>query len=247
MSARTARRSLAALIAVAVAASLAVAPRIARADQAAPAARVEPTSPASIDACDPARTARLQRVLRDEARAASRWRWAWAGVYGVAAVGQVAFAQADLVPEGDRHHAQLVSLYLGAGKATIGLAARLVIPPKIARPALTGDPCTDARAMRTAIARTARAERTSMALNVLGGLSLNVGTSLWLGLREDSWADAGISFGMGTVVSLLSAFTQPRRVWRRGGVAADGPLVLGAAITPWRHGRAHGLSLTGAF
>jgi hypothetical protein len=140
-----------------------------------------------------------------------------------------------------------MSLYLGAGKATIGLGARLVIPPRVARPALTGDVCADERALRAAIARTALRERRSMALNVFGGLALNVGTSLWLGLREDSWRDAGISFGMGTVVSIVSALTQPRRVWRQGGVDADGPLVQGAQLAPWSDGRARGLALSGTF
>jgi len=230
-----------ALAAALIALALATTPAAADADVAAG------DPPAAAATCDPARAARLARVLHAEARAAARWRWSWAAVFGAAAVGQLAVAAADLVPDDDRHHARLTSLYLGAGKATIGLGARLIIPPRVARPRPTGDACADDRAARAAIAWTAVRERRSMALNVFGGLSLNVGTSLYLGLHEDSWTDAGISFAMGTVVSVISALTQPRRVWRRGGVDGDGPLVVGWQVTPWLDGRRSGLAVVGAF
>lgn len=189
--------------------------------------------------------ASLDRVLAAEARAASRWRWTWAAVFGAATAGQLAVAAIDPFPDDDRHDARIASLYLGAGKATIGLGVRLFFPPRVSRPVLTGDECADWRAARAAIARTAVRERRSMALNVFGGLALNVSTAVYVGAVEDSWTDAGISFGMGTVVAVISALTQPRRVWRQGGVDADGPLVLGVA--PWSDGHVQGLALTGSF
>ena len=214
----------------------------------AAALAIGPIASARADAaCDPALAARLDRVLHAEARTAARWRWSWAAIFGAAAVGQLALATADVFPDDDRHDARQMSLYLGAAKATIGVGVRLFVPPRIARPTLTGDACADVRAARAAIAWTAVRERRSMALNVFGGLALNLGGSLYLGLVEDSWADAGISFGMGTVVSVISAVTQPRRVWRQGGVHADGPLVLGWQLTPWLDRGGPGLAVTGTF
>jgi hypothetical protein len=166
-------------------------------------------------------------------------------VFDSAAAGQVMIALIDPFPDDERHDARIASLYLGAGKATIGLGVRLFFPPRVARPVLTGDACADQRAVRAAIARTAVRQRRSMALNVFGGLALNVSTAIYVGAVEDSWTDAGISFGMGTAVAVISALTQPRRVWRQGGVDADGPLVLGVA--PWSDGRGHGLVLSGSF
>lgn len=195
--------------------------------------------------CDPATTARLAALLDREARHAARWRWTWAAVFGAAAAGQLAVAAAGWVPDDARHDAREASLLLGAGKASIGLGVRLFLPPKVARPRLTGDACADERAVRAALARTARRERNSMALNVAGGLSLNLGTSLYLGVAEESWTDAGISFAMGTVVSVLSAVTQPRRVWRQAGVHADRPLVGDVRVAPWLSGR--GLAIAGSF
>lgn len=197
--------------------------------------------------CDPARAARLDAVLRIEAAAAARWRWTWAAIFGAAVVGQLALVAADAVPAGDRHDPQVMTLYLGAAKAAIGVGARLVLPPRITRPRLTGDACADDRAALAAMAGTALRERQSMALNVFGGLALNLGTSLYVGVVDDAWTDAGIAFAMGTAVATLSALTQPRRVWRRGGVDADGPLVVGWQVTPWTAGRGHGLALTGWF
>lgn len=207
----------------------------------------DPVAAAEPAACDPALAARLDRVLGAEARTAARWRWTWAAIFGAAAVGQLAIATADVFPDDDRHDARQMSLYLGAAKAAIGVGVRLFIPPRIARPARTGEACADVRAARAAIAWTAVRERRSMALNVFGGLALNVSGSLYLGLVEDSWTDAGISFGMGTVVSIISAVTQPRRVWRQGGVHADGPLVVGWQLTPWLARAGPGLAVTGSF
>ena len=184
-------------------------------------------------------------MLAGEARAATRWRWAWAAVFGVAVAGQLGVAAIDPFPDDERHDARVASLYLGAGKATIGLGVRLFFPPRVARPRLTGDACADDRAARAALAWTAVRQRRSMALNVFGGLALNVSTSVYVGVVEDSWTAAGLSFGMGTVVAVVSALTQPRRAWRQGGVDADGPLVLGVA--PWTAGGVHGLTLSGAF
>ncbi len=199
--------------------------------------------------CDPARAARLDQVLRAEARSATRWRWTWAAVFGVAVAGQLALVAADVVPDGERHDARLMSLYLGAAKASIGVGARLVLPPRVARPRLTGDACADDGAALAAIAWTAVRERRSMALNVFGGLALNLGSSVYVGLVEDSWVDAGIGFGMGTVVATISALSQPRRVWRQGGVHADGALVADWQLTPWiaPRGHGHGLALTATF
>ena len=209
-----------------------------------PRARADDARPVS---CDPARAARLDQVLRAEARSASRWRWTWAAVFGVAVAGQVALVAADVVPAGARHDARMMSLYLGAAKASIGVGVRLVLPPRVDRPRLTGDACADDRAAKAAIARTAVRERRSMALNVFGGLALNVSGSLYLGLVEDSWADAGLAFGMGTVVATISALTQPRRVWRQGGGHADGALVADWQLAPWITPRGHGLALIARF
>ncbi len=222
--------------------ALVLAMPVARADQ--PAVREPPSSEPST--CDPARAARLARALDREARIAARWRWGWAAVFGAAAVGQYVVAAADWVPDGDRHDARRTSLYLGAAKATIGLGARVILPPRIARLRLTGDACVDDRAARAAIAWTAVRERNSMALNVFGGLAVNLSASLYVGLAEDSWTDAGISFGMGMAVSIVSGLTQPRRVWRQGGVDARGPLVAWQ-LGPWPTTRGPGLTLTGSF
>ncbi|HVV88160.1 MAG TPA: hypothetical protein VHE35_34200, partial [Kofleriaceae bacterium] len=179
--------------------------------------------------------------------AASRWRWSWAAIFGVAAAGQLALALADVSPDDDRHDARIAVLYLGAAKATIGLGARLVIPPRVTRPRLTGDACADDAAARRAIARTAVRERRSMALNVFGGLALNLGTSVYVGVHDRSWTDAGLSFGVGTVVATVSALTQPRFIWRRGHTDARGPLVTAWRLAPLAAPHATGLAVTGTF
>ena len=55
--------------------------------------------------------------------------------------------------------------------------------------------------------------------------------------------EAGQTIGMGTVVATLSALTQPRRVWRRGGVRADGPLVVGWQLAPWTTARGQAVAI----
>lgn len=195
------------------------------------------------DAHDRAQALR-QRLDQERARAA-RWRLGWGIGFGVVTIGQGALVIAEFTPLGEYDAAAEASLMAGAAKSIIGLGARVIAPVKVPRPTVTGDPCADLAAAEDALALAARSEKQSFWLNHLGGLALQIGATLYIGLSaDDAWDDAAISFAIGYTVGVSSTYTQPRAAWhehRRS--AADRRWHVGPLVSP----HARGLAVVGSF
>lgn len=156
--------------------------------------------------------AELRAQLSAEARRARIWNIGWGAAFGVAAVGAVALAVTETRPFGTFTDDDRDLYYVAAGKATIGLAARLVIPLRIDVPAAAAEPCADAIALRAAVAEAGRRERRMFWLGHLGGLAVNLAGVVVLAERR-SFGIGALSFAIGYPVGLASSYTQPRRSW----------------------------------
>ncbi|MBA3820024.1 MAG: hypothetical protein H0X17_14105 [Deltaproteobacteria bacterium] len=157
----------------------------------------------------------LRSHLETEAGRAWRWNYIWAALFGAAAVGQLAFAVAETDPLGGEFDQDTKeTLYVGASKATIGVAARVILPLRIPVPAATGDLCSQVPALREALAEAGRRERRSFWLTHLGGTALNLAGAAILTYRRSLRVGA-ISFAISYPVGPASAYTQPRRSWRQ--------------------------------
>jgi len=199
-------------------------------------------------ACPPdaaERAAALRERLDAERARAARWRLGWGIGFGVAAIGQGALVLAEYTPLGDYDEAAEASLIAGTAKSLVGMGARVIRPVKVPRPKVTGDPCTDLAAAEDAFARAATSEKRSFWLNHLGGLALQIGGSLYIGLSvDDAWGDAMISFALGYAVGVTSTYMQPRGAWREHRRAPEARTWhVAPLVTP--HGR--GLAIGGAF
>ena len=156
--------------------------------------------------------AELRGVLEREARDAERWNAAWQITFGTAAAAQVGFAVAGSNPLGpfDRDYEE--TLWVGAGKATLGFLARTVMPLRVEVPTSSGDVCADRLALGHALVDAARRERRLFWMNHVGGLAVNAAGVVILGTRR-SWSLGALSFAIGYPVGLLSNYTMPRRSW----------------------------------
>ncbi len=168
--------------------------------------------------CDDARDARIRAHLERERRAARRWNLAWGVGYGVVAAAQAGMAAAEWAPFTEVDTTFETSLWVGAGKATIGLVSRIILPLRAAQPGPVdpADPCGSLAAAERALAITAGNQRKSVLLNAGGGVLVNVAGGVYLGLATDDWTTAGVSAGMGIAVTIVNVLTHPRRSWRRG-------------------------------
>ena len=194
------------------------------------------------------RAAALRERLDDERASARRWRWYWAAGFGAASAAQLTGVLLEATPIGEYDAAAAASLKIGAAKSAIGMAARIVAPIRVPRPAITGDACADLAAAEAALARAAFSEKRSFWLNHVGGLALQVGGTLYIGLSvEDAWGDAAISFGLGWSVGLISTYTQPRGLWKMHRARERSPGGLTWQLTPLAAPRAHGLAISGTF
>jgi hypothetical protein len=180
-------------------------------------------APAAADpACD-----EITASLAADASQARVWNIAWAVTFGAAAVG-IAVA-ALTIPEDKISDNTRTGLWISTSKATIGAAARVVLPLRVEQPR----DCADAP---RALALSARRQRNGVILNTVGGLVLNTAGLLYLGLEKDAWRTGVLSFVSGTVVGLFSSYTAPRRAWRGKRVAPAGvvisvvPTLGGAAV-----------------
>ncbi len=142
-----------------------------------------------------------------------RWNTAWAVGFGVAAAGQLTLALSETKPLGTFDLDYRDMMYVGAAKATIGVAARLVLPLHVTVPAPTGDACGGLTALRGALADAGRRERRTFWLTIIGGTALNVAGALVLWHRRD-FPTGAISFVTALPIAPISSLTQPRTSWR---------------------------------
>jgi hypothetical protein len=162
--------------------------------------------PAAAESCDPAEAAELHAHLTAQEAKASRWNWAWRITFTTAAVGTLAVAIADPFPK------LRDGLYVSSGKAAIGALARWILPLRVEVPALTGDACADAAALRKAVTRTGRKERSLFVLGHVGGLLVNLGGAGIIWYRS-SLGQGLLSIAIGYPIGLLSNYTMPRGSW----------------------------------
>jgi hypothetical protein len=162
--------------------------------------------------------AEITATLRADAEKARSWDTAWLLIYAGAAVGTAVVAGAT---EGELSDDTRWGMRVSAVKATIGAAAKVVRPLRIPVPKT----CADAPA---ALALAAKRERNNFWLNTIGGLAVNAGGALYLGLEKDTWRTAASSFAVGAAVSVLSSLTMPKRAWRKRLVVV--PTLNGVAL-----------------
>lgn len=158
--------------------------------------------------------ATLRAHLVDERSRAKRWNTIWAILFGAAAVGQLAFAVAEVDPLGrDFTDDTEETLYVGTVKATLALGSKVVLPLRIGVPDTTNDACTDVKALRLALAEAGKREARSFWLTHLGGTVVNLAGAAFLTARR-SFRIGAISFAMSFPIGPASAYSQPRRSWK---------------------------------
>jgi hypothetical protein len=193
------------------------------------------------------RAAQIRARLDVERGKASKWRWGWAAGFGALSGTQLALAMTETAPFGEFDGPLEASLYVGSAKSGIGMLARIVKPVKVPRPSESGDACADLASAERALAITARSEKISFWLNHVGGLALQVGGTLYIGMaEEDAWTDAAISFGLGLTVGTISTYTQPRTIWKQERARTREAAVTWQ-LTPMVAPRTQGLALVGTF
>jgi hypothetical protein len=211
------------------------------------AARVEAQA-APCDADAAARSDAIRAHLDREVHRGRVWDVAWGTGFGVTAVGYGAMAMTRWefgIELDDRRQA---GLWVAAGKSTIAAVSHLVLPLKVEQPAAaTGEPCADLEEAERALRVTAKHESQAFWLSVAGGVALNGGALLLLGLRYDAWTEGVISTAIGIPVAGVHAWTAPHAS-RRGVDEGrfDGPAAtwhLDAMTSP----RFTGLVLSGDF
>lgn len=155
---------------------------------------------------------RLRAHLEDAETKTFRWNTTWSVLYGAAAVGQIVLVAIETKPFGTFDTAYRDTLYVGAGKATLALALRLVSPLRVSVPARSEDRCAELVTLRSTLTTLAKQERNAFWLGHIGGLALNLGASAFLWNRHTFTAGA-ISFAMSFPVGLAGTYTMPRKSW----------------------------------
>lgn len=161
-----------------------------------------------------AEAARLRSHLTAAARATRRWNVGWSLGFGAAALGQGVLLAAEVNPLGPYDAASRDTLYVGAAKATLALATRLVMPLGVDLPPEQDDRCAELQALRRELSVIATKERRTFWLTHLGGAALNLAGAGVLWWRHSFEAGA-VSFAISYPVGVLSAYTLPRASWRR--------------------------------
>ena len=165
------------------------------------------------DACAP-EAAALRAHLVDAERATYRWNLGWTIAFGAASAGQVALAALEVNPLGTFDANYRDTLYVGAAKAGLGFASRLVLPLAVDVPAPLADRCADRAVLRATLTRLATKERRLFWLTHLGGMALNLGGMALLWERHGATTGL-VSFAISYPVGMLSAYTLPRGSWKR--------------------------------
>lgn len=156
---------------------------------------------------------RLRAHLVEARQSTARWNLGWSIAFGAAAAGQLTLALAKTNPFGDFDRDYEETLYVGAAKATIGLASRLVLPLGTDVPPPDADRCVELTALRASITRLAKKERRLFWLTHIGGTALNLTGAIILWQRR-SFSVGAISFAISYPIGPLSAYTLPRKSWK---------------------------------
>jgi hypothetical protein len=158
--------------------------------------------------CDPAEAADLRAHLTSQARNANTWNWAWRITFTGGAVGTLAFALADTFPE------LRDNFYVTSGKAAVGALARWFLPLHVEVPAENADVCADVAALRRALEKAAKRERSLFWTGHIGGILVNVGGA-WIITERATLGKGLLSIAVGYPIGLLSNYTMPRGSWHR--------------------------------
>lgn len=156
---------------------------------------------------------RLRAHVTQAEESTFRWNTAWTIAFGVAAGGQLALALTETNPFGDFDQDYEETLYVGAVKATIGFASRVVLPLRTSVPPPDADRCVELTALRATITTLAKKERRLFWLTHLGGTALNAAGAGFLWYRRGFKVGA-TSFLISYPVGPLSAYTLPRKSWK---------------------------------
>jgi hypothetical protein len=164
---------------------------------------------------------RLRSHLVQAERSSFRWNLSWSIVFGAAAAGQLVLAATETNPLGTFDQDSKETLYVGAAKATIGLASRLVFPLRVSLPAPLADRCEELSALRATVQGMAKKQRQVFWLTHLGGTALNLAGALVLWSRR-SFSVGALSFLISYPVGITSAYTLPRKTWKLWRAEAPG-------------------------
>lgn len=155
----------------------------------------------------------LRAHLVEADRSTFRWNLGWSIAFGAASAGQLALALAEWNPGGEFDAKYRDTLYVGAAKAGIGLASRIVLPLRARVPAPEADRCAELVALRASVSDLATKERRLFWLTHIGGTALNLAGAALLWQRH-SFSTGAVSFAISYPVGVASAYTLPRKSWK---------------------------------
>jgi hypothetical protein len=195
----------------------------------------------------------IQARLRNDARNARIWSYAWAAIYSSLATGQL--IAAPLVS-----HSAGLDLYVGGGAAVLGVIPFVVNPLKVMADEKRLDeaegetaPCVRLAQAEMLLERDAASEALGRGLLFhVGNLVVNTGLFFILGSGFGHWTSATISLLTGVATGEIMSFTQPTgaikalRAYRRGDLASPSTAVR-IAIAPLIAKDGSGLVLLLAF
>jgi hypothetical protein len=156
--------------------------------------------------------AALRATLAADATQARRWNLGWDIAFGAATAGQLALVIGKVNPLGAFDDNFKESLIVGAAKSGIGFLAHVILPLRIEVPPETADACEDRAALRLALVRAAKRERSTFWLDHIGTFAVNLAGAIVLAERR-SWQVGLGSAALGYPIGVLSVYTAPRRSW----------------------------------
>ena len=156
---------------------------------------------------------RLRAHLVEAERSTFRWNLGWTVAFGAASAGQLALALAEWNPGGEFDAKYRDTLYVGAAKAGLGFASRIVLPLRTHVPMPRADRCAELVALRTSVSDLAIKERRLFWLTHIGGTALNLAGAALLWQRH-SFSTGAVSFVISYPVGVASAYTLPRKSWK---------------------------------
>lgn len=165
--------------------------------------------PAIAQPCDAAEVTELREHLTVQQDKANTWNWAWRITFTGAAVATAVVGAWDPIPSLELKQ----GLYASSGKATIGAAARWILPLRIHVPDATGDACADLALLRREIRRVAHKERGLFWMGHIGGIAVNLAGAAYVWYQDDL-NKALLSIAIGYPVGVLSNYTMPRGTWK---------------------------------